>query len=56
MKIEINSYPKCECGNDMVPLYTNTKKDRSENEVKGIDETEDLFWKCPKCKEVILNR
>jgi len=49
MKLVINSYPKCECGNDMVPLYFISEYDKSSQQFKEIEKSENLFWECPKC-------
>ena len=54
MKIELNTYPKCNCGGEFVPVYQRRKfKEPEFHDEDKLSEEEVMIWRCAKCKEVV---
>ncbi len=54
MNLTFSSYPKCECGSDMVPILKEARASSDWIEANDyLMEQTRLLWKCVKCGKVV---
>lgn len=56
MNVNLNSYPKCKCGNEMVPVYYEEEWEEPQNHSDSrLVKQNILNWKCvnPECKNIV---